>query len=72
MKKRESKNLPKLTPEELKRIRLNNGEIVIVADRDETVWTKTDKEKKMVSDAKSNHKALLRSQGVNHKKHMNI
>lgn len=69
--KREMKNLPKLTPSELRKIRLANGEIKFHEPRDESVWVKTKKEKSRLTDARNSHKALLRSQGINPKKFIN-
>lgn len=69
--KKESKNLPKLTPAELRKIRLANGEIKFIEPRDPKVWTKTFVEKKNLKDAKADHEALLKSQGLNPKKYIN-
>jgi hypothetical protein len=69
--KKDFKNLPKLSTEELKKIRLSNGEIRTVEKRDLSVWTKSFQEKRTIKEVKSDHNALLKSQGINPKRNIN-
>lgn len=69
--RREVKQKKAITPEQLRQIRLANGEIKFVEERDPKVWTKTKKEKLRLKDARADHNALLKSQGLNPKKYVN-